>query len=501
MKNRRIMVVSAEMAPYSKSGGLGDVVGALPTHLAQQGHSVTVMIPFWGFMRHRDTPQSEEAGEAEIIVEKTPYRVHFRRARVSENLSIVFIHSEECFGRYQVHMYAHNNDALRFFIFNKAIICFLQQQKELPEIINCHDWHAGLIPNFLHAAAKKYPALAGIATVFTFHNLPFQMQGNWWAVPGDKVDDGHGNPPRELDRIRWTNFMRRGIAYADIINTVSERYAQEVLTPEFGQGLDRLLTRRKRDLFGIINGIDYTVFNPLFDKFLWYDYDWNRLDRKLLNKRKLQELAGLEQNDNTPLLGMVHRMSEQKGFDLIEKIIPDLMELDAQIVVLGTGDRDYIRMFEELAQRYPKKVAFFTSPIGSLENREVSSRIYAGSDMFLMPSRYEPCGVSQLISLRYGSIPIVHKTGGLSDTVIDFDPRTGRGTGFVFTHYRPENLLMALTRALENFKYPQVWEHLTWEAMRESYSWVMPAQKYWELYELAIKRHAERVSNDATRDH
>ncbi len=491
MKNRRVMIISAEMAPFSKSGGLGDVVGALPIHLAKQGHQVTVVTPFWGFMKHQPIPL-EDAGETTITIDKADYDIRFRKTQYRDNLEIVFVQSEECFGRYQVHMYAHNNDALRFFLFNKAIVRFLTTLDPLPEVINCHDWHAGLIPNLLHAGAKREPKLADPATVFTFHNLPFQMQGNWWTVPEDMVDEGRGSPSCDPDRIRWLNFMRRGIMYADIISTVSERYAQEVLSPEFGQGLERLLKKREQDLFGIINGIDYAVFNPQFDPNLWFDYDWNRLDRKLLNKRKLQELVGLEPNDQIPLLGMVHRMTEQKGFDLIEKILPYLIELNVQIVVVGSGDKDYIKMFQDLAKQYPHNIGIFTPPMGTPENKEISSRIYAGSDMFLMPSRYEPCGVSQLISLRYGSIPIVHKTGGLSDTVVDFNPRTGRGTGFVFSHYRPENLLMAITRALENFKYPQAWEHLTWEAMKESYSWETPAQKYWELYELAIKRHRQR---------
>lgn len=491
MKERRIMIVSSEMSPYSKSGGLGDVAAALPKHLSKLGHDVTVITPFWGFMKHQHI-ESEDAGETTIEVKGETHRLRFRRAQIREHLQVVFVQNEECFGRYLVHMYGHDNDALRFYVFDRAVVWYVGQLDPAPEVINCHDWHPGLIPNMLRSAAKHNPRLAEPATVFTFHNLPFQMQGNWWNAPEDQVDDGRGNPPCDPERIRWLNFTKRGILYADVISTVSERYAQEVLTPEFGQGLDRLLKRRKDDLFGIINGVDYAVYNPQFDTNLWYDYDWNRLDRKLLNKRKLQELVGLAQSDKTPLLGMVHRMTEQKGFDLIKKIMPYLLEQQVQIVVVGSGDKDYIRMFQDLAKEHPDRIGIFTPPINTPENQEISSRVFAGSDMFLMPSRYEPCGISQLISLRYGSIPIVHKTGGLSDTVIDFNPWTGRGTGFAFNHYRPEDLLMAITRALENFKYPQVWEHLTWEAMRESYSWDIPAMKYWELYEVAIKRHRQR---------
>ncbi|MBI4090335.1 MAG: glycogen/starch synthase, partial [Candidatus Kerfeldbacteria bacterium] len=319
-------------------------------------------------------------------------------------------------------------------------------------------------------------------TIFTIHNLPFQMQGDWWRVPADKVDVGLGPVPKDPAKLRWTNFTKRGIRYADAINTVSVRYAQEILTPEYGQNLDRALRRRAKDVFGIINGIDYQVYNPQFDRHLWHSYDWNSLDRKHENKRELQKMVGLDQRNDIPLIGLVHRLTEQKGFDLIKNILPVLMQLELQIVIVGTGDRDYVNVFRKAARTYPGRIAILT-PF----TEELGSRVYAGSDMFLMPSRYEPCGMSQLISLRYGSIPIVHKTGGLSDTIEDFNPRTNLGTGFVFMRYAADDLLVAIVRALETYKYPQVWEHLSWQAMQESYSWDIPAEKYIELYRQAMR--------------
>ncbi|MBI4093300.1 MAG: glycogen synthase [Candidatus Kerfeldbacteria bacterium] len=482
MKPLTIVSVSAEVSPYSKSGGLGDVAAALPKHVAKFGHRVVIVTPFWGFMKRQDIPY-KEIGGSDIRIGPDTYHLKFKHSRLRQNLDAYFLCNEEMFGRYQTRMYAHDNDALRFFVFDRGVPLLLKAINLIPDVIHCHDWHTGLIPNILKLELGHDP-IAKAATVYTIHNLPFQMQGNWWMVPDDKVDEGRGPLPTTSSQVRWLNFTKRAIMYADAINTVSVRYAEEILTPEFGQGLDRLLRRRQKYVYGIINGIDYAVYNPQFDQHLWHKYDWNSLDRKMKNKRELQKLVGLEHRDDIPIIGLVHRLTEQKGFNLIREVLPVLMQLPLQMVIVGSGDRDYINFFHKMEKRFPKKIGIFT-PF----TEELGSRVYAGSDMFLMPSRYEPSGISQLISLRYGSIPIVHKTGGLSDTVEDFDPRSGHGTGFVFSRYTREDLLIAIVRALETFKYPQTWEHLTWQAMQESYSWDIPAEKYVQLYRRAILNH------------
>jgi len=237
-----------------------------------------------------------------------------------------------------------------------------------------------------------------------------------------------------------------------------------------------------RDLYGIINGIDYTIYNPAYDKKIKYPYDWNSLRRKKKNKLLLQKKVGLEENPDTPLIGLVNRLTEQKGFNLIMENIDILMRLPLQMVIVGSGYREYVLFFRKMARKYPKKIGIYT-PF----TEEMASKVYAGSDMFLMPSRFEPCGLSQLISLRYGSIPIVHETGGLSDTITNFSPKTRKGNGFVFRQFNGADFLVALTRALENYKYSQTWEHLTWRAMQQTYSWVLPAKKYVRLFSIAIK--------------
>ncbi|MBI5404890.1 MAG: glycogen synthase [Candidatus Kerfeldbacteria bacterium] len=485
MKKLFVVSISPEVSPYSKSGGLGDVAAALPKHVAKAGHHVVIITPYYGFIKHQDVALEDTPFEAWIRVGEDDLHIKYKVAHPREDLDVFFVCNEDLFGRVQMHMYGHENDAVRAYVFEKASVELMKRFDQAPDVVHCHDWHTAGIPNILKTDERDNPFFKKTATIFTIHNLPFQMQGDWWMVPHDKIDDGHGPLPTAPTKIRWINFTKRGIMYADAINTVSLRYAHEILTPEYGQGLDRLLRKREKEVYGIINGIDYAVYNPQFDPNLWQSYDWNSLDRKHKNKRELQKMLGLEQRNDIPLIGLVHRLTEQKGFDLIKNILPVLMRLPLQMVIVGTGSRDYVAPFRKAARQHPERIAIQT-PF----TEEFGSRVYAGSDMFLMPSRYEPCGISQLISLRYGSIPIVHETGGLSDTIDDFDPRSGNGTGFVFSRYASDDLLVAIARALETFKYPQVWEHLTWQAMQESYSWDTPAQKYIELYRRAMRSHA-----------
>ncbi|MBI4089816.1 MAG: glycogen/starch synthase, partial [Candidatus Kerfeldbacteria bacterium] len=275
-----IISVSAEVSPYSKSGGLGDVAAALPKHVVKFGHRVVVVTPFYGFMKSQDIPYDEPGIEFDVTIGHGTYHLKTRRLKLHEGLDVYFLCSEELYGRYQTRMYGHDNDAVRFAVFSYGAVELAQRLGEPPDIIHCHDWHPAIIPNILKTEQRSNPFFRRTATIFTIHNLPFQMQGDWWRVPADKVDVGLGPVPKDPAKLRWTNFTKRGIRYADAINTVSVRYAQEILTPEYGQNLDRALRRRAKDVFGIINGIDYQVYNPQFDRHLWHSYDWNSLDRK-----------------------------------------------------------------------------------------------------------------------------------------------------------------------------------------------------------------------------
>ncbi|HLA25619.1 MAG TPA: glycogen/starch synthase [Patescibacteria group bacterium] len=485
-KSLRIISVSSEVAPYSKSGGLADVCRALPNHLSQMGHFVTMVTPFYGFMKKNPDLENLETiyeDKEGISINGHSYPLRIKRKKEYNFREIIFICNEEFFGGHSK-LYGYPNDNLRFLFFNKAALHFLSITDLSPDIIHCHDWQAGALPNLISQITDKYPNLKKTATVFTVHNLAFQMGGtNWWDIPEEKRDDGKNDFPEQEKRIQRANFVKRAVRCADVINTVSERYAQEILTPEFGQGLDKLLLKRQEDVYGIINGIDYSVSNPLFDENIEVNYDWNSLYKKKKNKLSLQKLTGLEQDENIPLIGMTHRLTEQKGFDLIREIMWILVKLPLQLVIVGTGEKEYLDFFRQTAKKHPRRIGVW-SPF----TQDMESKIYAGSDMFLMPSHYEPCGISQMKSLRYGSIPIVHKTGGLSDTIENFNPKTKRGNGFVFTAYTKEDLLIALTRAIETYQYPKIWTHLAWEAMQLSYSWKLPAKKYVDLYKIAMKK-------------
>jgi starch synthase len=480
----RIASISSEVAPYSKTGGLADVAKALPKALSSRGHEIIVLTPFYSFIKKQEFKFEDVATTSplSVTVGKREFPLYFKQLVISANLKIYFVGNEECFGRHS-RIYGYPDDNLRFMVFDLACLSFLEYLQFKPNIIHCHDWQTGLIPNFLSHHHDAYPSLNKSATVFTIHNLAHQLGTDWWVIPEDKRDDGKELPPAEDNKVNNINFTKRAILRSDIINTVSERYAQEITTPEYGQELDKYLKRRQDDVYGIINGIDYAVNNPSFDANIKYRYDWNSLRRKKKNKLELQKELGLEQSEDIPIIGVVNRLSEQKGFNLIMELIEVLMRLRLQIVVVGSGNKDYIKFFKKTAKKHPKKISIYT-PF----DERMESMVYAGSDMFLMPSRFEPCGISQLKSLRYGSIPIVHETGGLSDTITDFNPKTRKGNGFVFKKFTREDFLVALSRALETYKYPQVWEFLTWNGMRRSYSWELPAKKYLKLYGVALKK-------------
>lgn len=479
-----IAIIATEVVPFSKNGGLADVVHALPKHLRGLGHDISVVTPYYSFIAKRQNPPTH-IGDVVVRVGKKEYPVRFFKDVLSDHsqVPVYFVAQDDLFGNRE-NIYNYPDDNLRYYVFNRAVFLLYEFLGHIPDVLHCHDWQTGLIPNFLKLEYQKKVVWKDVVSVYTIHNLLYQMQGMYYELPLAERDKGQGLPPSDCAKLRHVNFALRAIRNADAINAVSVRYAEEILTKKFGEGLDAVLRRRRDRVFGIINGIDYTIFNPSFDPYLKIHYDWNSLDKKLENKLALQREFHLPEKRDVPLIGLVHRLTEQKGFGLIMEILPILLHQPVQIAIVGPGDKVYTTFFRHMAKKFPQQVAIhleFSEPLGS--------RIYAASDMFLMPSRYEPCGVSQLISLRYGSIPIVHKTGGLADTITDFDPRTGLGTGFNFHNYTGPDLLMALTRAIETYKYPRVWEHLTWQAMRQSFSWEIPARQYVDLYRRAIATH------------
>lgn len=481
-KKFKIVHTVAEVSPYSKVGGLGDVGYALPKAIHRLGHETLIVSPYYGCVRSMNISRKKIEGNFKIQCGGNEYPVNFYKHLSPDGVPIYFVVNEEFFGSHIGVYRVMEDEALRWIFFDRAVLELLRAINFRPDILHCHEWHAGLIPNYLKTAYKDEPLFKNTATVFTIHNLVHQGTFYWQNVTAEHTDKGIGEPPEQKNFRRWINFTKRGILFSHAITTVSERYAEEILTPKFGSGLDPYLKRRSDRVFGIINGIDYEVVNPAFDPHVSVKYDINSLPKKLKNKTGLQKELGLKVDENIPLIGIVNRLSEQKGFELIINIMPTLLKANLQLAVVGSGDADYLKFFRETAKKFSERVSM-SSPF----DQKIASKIYAGSDIYLMPSRYEPCGLSQLVSLRYGSIPVVHSVGGLHDTIEDFDPRNDTGNGFVFQNYDEGELLMAIARACESYKYKNSWNKLLYRAMKQSFSWELPARKYIELYQIALE--------------
>ncbi|MFN3301449.1 MAG: glycogen synthase [Patescibacteria group bacterium] len=489
IKKLRIISLSAEMSPFAKTGGLGDVALHLPKELIRKGQEVFSFLPFYGFISPSSFENKiEKILEEKIEIDGESFLSSVYRTEITKRLPkplVIFLISEPSFFGKREKLYGYQNDGQVFYFFCFTSLFFIEKLNLNPSVIHCHDWHTALIPflikNKFFFKDKKVP------TLLTIHNMAYQGPHglNNRFVPPEKRDNGRNPLPKINEKEKWNliNFLKRGILFADIINTVSERYREEILTPEFGEGLEKYCQIRKNDLYGIINGIDYSVHNPKFDKNIYFNYDWQSLEKKEKNKLALQKEVGLEENLKIPLIGLAHRLTEQKGFDLIIKILPTLLKMDLQIIMVGSGKKEYEKYFARNAERYPKKLAYIT-PFSEVWE----SKIDAGSDLFLLPSRFEPCGISQLKSLRYGSIPIVRKVGGLADTIKDWDPQKEEGNGFVFSDWHENDLLVAIARAIEAFKYKEKWKKLVKKAMRQVFSWDLPANKYIELYKKAIEK-------------
>jgi len=406
---------------------------------------------------------------------------------VVDGVPAYLVGNDKYFGREEV--YGYDDDGERFVFFCRAALEMLQKLDWQPDVIHCNDWHTGIVPNWLKTIYKNDPFLAHTATAFTIHNLAYQgVFGPQLLRFADLAHYGLIYHPTDEGLSRVVILMARGILFADVINAVSARYAQEIITPEYGERLDPILARRQDRLFGILNGLDYEVWNPATDPDISVNYDIASLDQRIENKLALQRETGLPQNPDIPLVGMISRLADQKGFDILAEASEQLrsgnglMEMDLQFVLLGTGEERYHRIFANVAKKYQGQAAVFLKFDGAL-----ARRIYAGSDAFLMPSRFEPCGLGQLIAMRYGSVPIVRSTGGLADTVQDYDPATGQGNGFAFSEYSEEALLAAVKRAVETYRVKDAWRTLMERGMRADFSWQASARKYAELYHKAVK--------------
>ena len=475
-KKLKILFLSAEVVPFAKTGGLGDVGGSLPKALHEMGHDVRVVMPAY---------QKIEAGYPGVTPMPGALNVPtgagsltagvFQSTLPNSKVPIYFIAEGSLFNRPT--LYGYGDDVYRFAFFSRAALELTIALDWKPDIIHAHDWHTAPALTWLATAGQSYEQFRGIATVFTIHNLAHQGKTNWRIFEYLGLQT-HSLAEEGYDEV---NFMARGIYHATMVNTVSPTYAQEIMTPAGGAGLDGLLRHRHYDVHGILNGLDYEEWNPMADGRLASHYDQDHLEKRLHNRHALQSRANLPQRDNIPLVAIVSRLDWQKGLDITGHVIHLLMNGfsgDAQFIVLGTGDPAYEEMFARLAAYHPDKMTAYLS-----YDANFAPLIYAGSDMFLMPSLFEPCGLGQLIAMRYGSVPVVRATGGLADTVTD-----GK-TGFAFQDYNADAFWRALQRAIYvyNVDKPR-WQTIQQNGMLSDFSWQRSARGYQQLYDWAIAR-------------
>ena len=482
-KKLKIVHIASEVAPFSKTGGLADVARSLPKALKRLGHEVVIITPLYGrVIDKKENKLRLLYADVNLKLNSSEsIKVSYWEGYLMSGLPIYFIECPKFFSRHR-HIYGSSHENARFLVFNVAALKLLSLLKFSADIIHCHDWQTGLIPYYLKTQFRYSKTLEKAKTVFTIHNLIFQLGHNWWEIPLADKDYGRSRLPHLADTaIESINFAKRAILSADIINTVSETYREEIMTKRFGQDLHRILKNRADRLFGIINGIDYNAYNPEQDKTLVKRYSFADPAAKADNKKALQKKIGLPVGADIPMLCTTSRVTFQKGFNIILEIIDSLLKLDIQLVFMGDGNKEYITPIKKLQKKYPTKLIWLPF------DQEKENLLYAASDFFLLPSNHEPCGINQLIAMRYGCIPIVREIGGLYDTVDDFDPVLKAGTGFTFKTEDAVDFYATIVRALENYKHKRIWNALIRRAMKRSHSWEIPAKKYLELYKKALK--------------
>ena len=469
---RKVLFAVSESAPFLKSGGLGEVIYSLSKEMRKLGLDARVILP-----KYSDIPYDYQRNMEKLnaLTVDVGWRKQYCGIEYleKEGVPFYFIDNEYYFKR--TGMYGYYDEAERFAFFSRAVIDSLEYIDFLPDVIHCHDWHTGMIAPMIRI---DYPQYNDIKTIFTIHNLYYQG-----VFPSEIWEDLLGFRTEELNAsglefYGGVSFMKGGLNYSDIITTVSHNYAEEIKTPLYGERLDDILRAKDDKLFGIENGIDYSIYNPSSDPYIFKKYDEETFDLKVLNKLRLQEELGLNVGERIPLIGMVTRLVKQKGLDLVLIKMEDIVRKGAQVVILGTGDKHYEEMLYEFNNRYPKDIS-----VKILFNDRVAHKIYAASDIFLMPSLFEPCGLGQMIASKYGSIPVVRETGGLKDTVIPYNEFTGEGTGFGFKNYNADELNDTIGYALKLYNNKDVWRRIMYSAMRLDNSWQKSSNEYKKLYE------------------
>jgi starch synthase len=477
-----VAFVASEAVPFMKTGGLGDVSAALPKALGQLGHRVTLFLPRYGPI---DFPPGAFAGSVHVPVDAVHRSAGFYRRQLWPNVEVVFVEHPPFFDRphaYGVGNLDYEDNRLRFAFLSRASVEYFRSRGERPDVFHAHDWQTGLVPVYLKSFYWDDPTLHRMPTVFTIHNLAYQgnfsadtptILGLPWNIASGEALEFHGG----------ISYMKAGILFSELVNTVSPQYAREIQTPEMSYGFDGILRSRGADLSGILNGVDYEEWSPEADPHIARSYSADDLTGKAECKADLLRSFGLPATPDLPVVGITSRLVHQKGFDVVVRAWYDLMERALRMVVLGTGEAAVQDGFRALAERDPQRFA-----VRFAYDAALAHKIEAGADMFLMPSRFEPCGLTQMYSLRYGTVPIVRATGGLVDTVEPYDPATGAGTGFRFEHADGTGMMWAIDQALALWKDRPAWQQLMRNGMARDFSWGRSAEQYVGLYRQAMSR-------------
>lgn len=479
---KKILFAASEGVPFIKTGGLADVVGSLPKCIDKQYFDVRVIMPKYACMKQEMKDKMRYITHFYMDFNWRDVYVGVLGAEV-DGIQYYFIDNESYFNGFKIYSDNALYEIEKFAFFSKALLSALPLLGFRPDLIHCHDWQTGLVPVYLKERFAGNDFFRGIKTVMTIHNLKFQGR---WGVDDVKSITGLSDYYFTSDKLEYyedANLLKGGIVFADAVTTVSDTYAEEIKTERYGEGLHGLMYEKTNQLRGIVNGIDYEDFNPETDRYIVNNYNAvNFRKEKIKNKRVLQKQLGLKEDDKKMVIGIVSRLTDQKGFDLIDYMMEELCQDDIQLVVLGTGDERYENMFRHYAWKYSDKVS-----ANIFYSEELSHRVYAGCDAFLMPSLFEPCGLSQLMSLRYGTVPIVRETGGLKDTVEPYNEYESTGTGFSFTNYNAHEMLNTI-RYAERIYYDKKreWNKIIDRAMAADFSWTVSARKYQEMYDWLI---------------
>jgi starch synthase len=487
-----ILMVASECIPFVKVGGLADVVGTLPKYLKELGHNVKIILPKYKSIDGKKYNLQTLPFRLNVQLGKSTESFRIKYCKTKDKIEVYFIENMHFFNRIGVYGNAgldYSDNKERYIFFCKAVLESVKALMFRPDIIHCNDWQTGLIPAYLKTNLKNDGFFWSTSCVFTIHNIAYQGQFSACTIEeaGFSWEDF---TPDKLEYYNNVNFMKCGIAMADAVSTVSPTYAKEI--KEFnGRGMEVVLNSRHDEIYGILNGIDYDYWNPLTDKYIAANYDKNKLNNKKLCKKDLQKRCGFKVSDNMYLFGCVSRLDNQKGFDIIIDALYSLKDCNMQFVILGSGDNEIRDKLKKAALNMPKKVAVFFD-----YNEKLAHKIYAGCDSYMMPSRFEPCGLSQMIALAYGTIPIVNRTGGLSDTIEYYNHFTKEGNGFVFNISYGENFVQTILKSDKIFKNKQNWNTLMLNALNSNFSWDKSIFKYEKMYNnLVVNKLKETIFN------